>query len=50
MVGVSSTHVCALNIKYRNMLAPDPAYDAYVSEAGITGNDDFDVLGYAKCV
>ena len=33
----------------RNMLAPDPAYDAYVSDAGITGNDDFDIVGNWCC-
>lgn len=31
------------------MLAPDPAYDAFVTEAGITGVDDFDVIGNFCC-
>ena len=33
----------------RNMLSADPAYAEYVSDAGITGNDDFDIVGNFCC-
>ncbi len=36
-------------IYLRSMLAPDPVYDAYVSAAGITGIDDFDIVGNYSC-
>ena len=30
-------------------LAADPIYEAYVSDAGITGNDNFDIVGNYCC-
>jgi hypothetical protein len=31
------------------MLAPDPAYAQFVDDAGITGNDDFNIVGNFCC-
>lgn len=33
----------------RQRLAPDPIYEAYVADAGITGNDSFDIVGNYCC-
>ena len=30
-------------------LAPDPIYEAYVADAGITGADNFDIVGNYCC-
>ena len=38
-----------LVINSTSMLAPDAAYDAYVADAGITGNDNFDIIGTYCC-
>ena len=33
----------------RQRLAPDPIYEAYVADAGITGLDNFDIIGNYCC-
>ena len=33
----------------RQRLAPDPIYEAYVGDAGITGMDNFDIIGNYCC-